>query len=94
MSPAEVREFLTALGACIEAIRLDLGVSRAELASRTGLSEPFVAALEQGRCAPNVLGLRRIAETLRVPLALLVEEATDPSPLVQVDPVRCGGDAR
>jgi transcriptional regulator with XRE-family HTH domain len=45
------------------------------------MSRVFLSALERGMHAPNVLVLRRLAEALQVPLAVLVDEAGNPSPM-------------
>jgi transcriptional regulator with XRE-family HTH domain len=79
VTAAEERAFLRALGDCVRALRLDQGLSQEQLAARAGLSEPSVGQMERGIHAANVVSLRRVAEALRVPLAVLVDEASDPS---------------
>jgi transcriptional regulator with XRE-family HTH domain len=79
MSPVEERAFLRALGDCVRTLRLDQGLSQDQLAARAGLSEPTVGQMERGIQAANVVNLWRVAEALRVPLAVLVDEATDPA---------------
>jgi transcriptional regulator with XRE-family HTH domain len=80
VSAAEEAAFVRALGACVRMLRLAQRLSQEQLAAMTGLSRPFVCQVERGNHAPNVLNLRRIAVALRVPLAVLVDEAADPSP--------------
>jgi transcriptional regulator with XRE-family HTH domain len=77
MSPVAERAFLRALGECVRALRLDQGLSQEKLAAKAGLSEPSVGQMERGTQAANVVNLWRVAEALRVPLAVLVDEATD-----------------
>jgi len=86
VSATEERAFLRSLGDCVRLLRLDGGLSQEQLAAVTGLSLPFVGQVERGTHAPNVLDLRRIADALRVPLAVLVDEAADPSPVVGLRP--------
>ena len=56
-----------------------------------GLSVAFVGQLERGYRAANVVNLWRIADALRVPLAVLVDEAADPSPVLGVGSAPAGG---
>ena len=79
MSPVEERAFLRALGDCVRALRLDQGLSQEQFAARAGMSEPVVGQMERGIQAANVVNLWRVAEALRMPLAVLVDEATDPA---------------
>jgi len=81
VTAAEERAFLQALGGCVRVVRLDRGLSQEQLAEMSGLSQPFVGQVERGGHAPNVMHLLRVAEALRVPLAVLVDEAADPSPV-------------
>jgi XRE family aerobic/anaerobic benzoate catabolism transcriptional regulator len=66
--------FTRALGECIRILRLDQRWSQARLAGAAGVSRVFLSAVERGLHAPNVLVLRRLAEALQVPLAVLVDE--------------------
>ena len=81
MTAAEERAFLRALGGCVRVVRLDRGLSQEQLAETSGLSPQFVCQLERGSHGANVVNLLRVAEALRVPLAVLLDEAADPSPV-------------
>jgi len=81
VTAAEERAFLRALGGCVRVVRLDRGLSQEQLAEMSGLSQPFVIEVERGSHPANVVHLLRVAEALRVPVAVLVDEAADPSPV-------------
>ncbi|HEX5592390.1 MAG TPA: helix-turn-helix transcriptional regulator [Solirubrobacterales bacterium] len=76
---------LAALGAAIEALRTQAGLSANELAARTELPPRFLAAIEAGREEPTWGDLRRLAQGLETPLEELLElaeslERTGPGP--------------
>ena len=54
------------LGAAVAAARAKAGMAQAELASRVGLDETAIAALEQGQYRPASHELSRLAEALGV----------------------------
>ena len=83
---AEERAFLRALGGCVRVVRLDQGLSQEQLAETSGVSRQFVSQVERGSHAPNVVNLLRVAAALRVPLAVLLDEAADPSPVASDRP--------
>jgi transcriptional regulator with XRE-family HTH domain len=91
VTAADERAFLRALGDCIRVVRLDRGLSQEQLAASAGLSVAFVGQLERGNRAPNVVNLWRVADALRAPLAVLVDEAADASPVLDVASARAGG---
>jgi transcriptional regulator with XRE-family HTH domain len=78
--------FTRALGECIRILRLDQRWSQARLADAAGVSRVFLSAVERGVHPPNVLVLYRLAAALQVPLAVVVDEAADPSPVLRDRP--------
>jgi transcriptional regulator with XRE-family HTH domain len=76
--------FVRALGDCIRLLRLSQRRSQEQLADSAGVSRVFLSTVERGVHAPNIVNLRRIALALNVSLALLVDEADDPSPTLDV----------
>ena len=54
------------LGAAVTAARTKAGMTQAELASRSGLDETTIVALEQGQYKPESHELSRVAEALGV----------------------------
>ncbi len=68
--PSERRaEYLEAvadeeLGRRLRELRLQAGLTQAELAARVGISQPNVARLESGVNPPNLSTLRKIADAL------------------------------
>jgi transcriptional regulator with XRE-family HTH domain len=67
------RRFLRELGFRLRAARERSGLTQADLAGRCGLHRTFIGSVERGERNIAVLGLRKIAETLRVRLADLLE---------------------
>jgi transcriptional regulator with XRE-family HTH domain len=54
------------LGAAVAGARAKAGMTQAELASRAGIDEATIAALEQGQYRPESQELSRLAEALGV----------------------------
>jgi transcriptional regulator with XRE-family HTH domain len=54
------------LGAAVAGARAKAGMTQAELASRAGIDEATIAALEQGQYKPESQELSRLAEALGV----------------------------
>jgi DNA-binding XRE family transcriptional regulator len=52
------------------ALRIEHGLSQAELARRCGVSQPAIARLERGEHEPRLATLRRIAHALDADLVL------------------------
>jgi|EndMetStandDraft_8_1072994.scaffolds.fasta_scaffold521653_2 transcriptional regulator with XRE-family HTH domain len=64
------------LGRAIRAAREAAGISMRALATRCGLSQPFLSAVERGLSMPSIVTLYRIAEALGVaPSTLLPDES-------------------
>lgn len=78
-SPAQQVDYLALknLGAEVRKLRSQLGLSRAELAARTGLSVRFLAQLEAGEGNIAYLRLRRVAQVLGLDMGTLVQQADD-----------------
>lgn len=55
------------LGARLKALRLEAGLTQAELARRTGIHRPNIARVEAGRHTPSLETLSRIAHAIGVP---------------------------
>jgi transcriptional regulator with XRE-family HTH domain len=69
-----VDTFVRAVASNVRALRLDAGLTLADLANAAGLGKSTLAQLESGRANPSVETLWAIAAALRVPFARLVEE--------------------
>jgi len=67
------------LGGRLRTRRLQLDLTLAEVANRSGLSLPYISNLERDRGNPTVDALRALASTLDVPLAALMggDDASD-----------------
>ena len=61
-------EYLRLLGSSVRSARAHRGMTRKTLAAHSGVSERFLAELESGTGNASVLVLRRIAESLNLPL--------------------------
>ena len=69
-----VDSFVRAVASNVRALRLDAGLTLADLASAAGLGKSTLAQLESGKANPSVETLWAIAAALRVPFARIVEE--------------------
>src|ERR1700728_177506 len=72
--------YLKRLGDRIRSGRAQRGMSRRTLAKDSGISERFLAELENGSGNPSVLVLRQLADAVSLPLVELVGD-TDPRPV-------------
>lgn len=62
------------LGAKLKTLRTNLGLSRAEVAQRAGVSVSLVAQIENGRAHPSLETLQRLSDVLGIsPCYLIVE---------------------
>jgi transcriptional regulator with XRE-family HTH domain len=71
---ADVDGFVRAVAANVRALRLQAGLTLADLAAAAGLGKSTLAQLESGRANPSVETLWAIAAALEVPFARIVEE--------------------
>ena len=62
-----------AFGDRVRMLRRRLGVSQDEFALRSGLHRTYIGAVERGECNISLVNVVRIAETLEVPPAALLE---------------------
>ncbi|MYD95281.1 MAG: helix-turn-helix transcriptional regulator [Chloroflexi bacterium] len=67
-----------AFGDRMRMLRHRLGFSQDEFALRSGLHRTYIGAVERGECNITLVNVARIAETLEVPPAALLEE-TEPA---------------
>ncbi|WP_067965883.1 helix-turn-helix domain-containing protein [Nocardiopsis trehalosi] len=74
---------LPALGARIQAIRADRGLSLQRLADSSAVSVSMLSSVERGEKAATIVVLGRIAEGLGVPLARLVAPASESTVVVR-----------
>lgn len=63
------------LGETIRTMRQVQGLTLVQLASRTGLSNPFLSQVERGKAQPSMDSLRRIADGLGTTIAVLTASA-------------------
>ena len=64
----------TRLGARLRALRLEAGLTQAELARRTGIHRPNIARVEAGRHTPSLETLARLATAIGVPTTRVLAE--------------------
>jgi transcriptional regulator with XRE-family HTH domain len=69
-----VDTFVRAVASNVRSLRMDAGLTLADLASAAGLGKSTLAQLESGKANPSVETLWAIAAALRVPFARIVEE--------------------
>jgi transcriptional regulator with XRE-family HTH domain len=72
---AGVDGFVRTVAANVRALRLDAGLTLADLAAQAGLGKSTLAQIESGKANPSVETLWALGAALRVPFARLVEEA-------------------
>jgi transcriptional regulator with XRE-family HTH domain len=82
---------LTAVGPRLRTLRRERGVTLAELASATGISESTLSRLESGRRRPNLELLLPLARAHGVPLDELVNAPLTGDPRVHMRPIRHHG---
>lgn len=71
---------LQRLAAAVRSLRKARGWSRRELSERTGISERFLADVEQADANPSLLRLADLAQALEVPLVRLLDAEAFPAP--------------
>ena len=62
------------LGARLRELRLQAGLTQAELARRTGIHRPNIARVEAGRHTPSLETLARLASAIGVPTTLVLTQ--------------------
>jgi transcriptional regulator with XRE-family HTH domain len=63
------------VGANVRKLRLSVGISQAELATRMGVDRAYVSGLEAGQRNPTVVTLWHLAKALNVKMRELFKEA-------------------
>jgi transcriptional regulator with XRE-family HTH domain len=64
----------SAIGRALKRLRVARGWTQQEVADRAGVTDAYIAMIETGvRHSPSLAVLRRLAKTLGVPVATLVE---------------------
>ena len=62
------------IGEKLKKSRNDKGMSLRELATKVELSASFLSQIEQGKASPSIENLKKIAHTLDVRVAYLIED--------------------
>jgi len=62
------------LGARLKELRLEAGLTQAELARRTGIHRPNIARVEAGRHTPSLETLSRLTVAIGVPATRVFEK--------------------
>ena len=65
-------------GMTIKLLRHAQELTQGDLARELDVTRPYLSQVERGRKTPSLAFLRRAAETLRVPVALLVTNPDEP----------------
>lgn len=66
---------LVAFGEAVRAIRREQSISQEELAYRSGVDRSYMSSIERGEQNVGLMSVARIAQTLGVPIAQLMEQA-------------------
>ena len=72
---SQTEAFADALAEVLTAIRKEKGVSQTDLAARSGLTQPHIGYIEQGKRRPTIDSLKRIALALGTSATDLVQQA-------------------
>ncbi len=75
---ASFRRVISGIGNRIKRCRLALGMSKAKLASKAGLSRPAITYYENRNVTPTLQSLRKLADALGVSVDYLVGLENDP----------------
>ena len=65
------------IGPVLERLRLEVGLTQAELARRVGTTQAAISKIESGRTVPGLELLDRLATSLGRPITLTFGEAPD-----------------
>jgi transcriptional regulator with XRE-family HTH domain len=71
------------IGLKIRKRRVDFGLSLRDLAAKTNLTASFISQIERGTTNPSLNSLRKIAESLEVPLLYFLTDNSKKSPVVR-----------
>lgn len=63
------------LGKTIQKRRNDMNLTQEELADKIGISRAYMGYIEQGRYAPSLEVLEKLAKALRIPLGKLFSKS-------------------
>ena len=91
MGDDDLHDVLDAVGPRLRALRRDRGITLAELAATTGISESTLSRLESGKRRANLDLLLPLARTFGVPLDDLVGAPPTGDPRVHLRPIRRHG---
>ncbi|NHQ74969.1 helix-turn-helix transcriptional regulator [Roseovarius gahaiensis] len=80
MSDNAEKTLLEDAGRRIREMRAGQGLSLEQLARLTGISAPALSLIETGKRDPRLTTLARIADALRVPLAVLIADEVNATP--------------
>ncbi|WP_435769734.1 helix-turn-helix domain-containing protein [Nocardioides sp. SYSU DS0651] len=70
-------ELAKGLGLAVREARTKLGMSQETLSAAAGLDRAYVSGLERGTRNPTLETLQRLAESLRIPLHVLMQRAEE-----------------
>ncbi|MGC5561846.1 helix-turn-helix domain-containing protein [Streptomyces sp. FR-108] len=88
MDPRTDDDVLDAVGSRLRALRRDRGITLADLAARTGVSESTLSRLENGQRRPSLELLLPLARIYDVPLDDLVGAPRTGDPRIHLKPIR------
>ena len=79
------------IGEKLKKSRNDKGMSLRELATKVDLSASFLSQIEQGKASPSIENLKKIAHTLDVRVAYLIEDEEDDIRNIEFETFRSRG---
>ena len=79
------------IGEKLKKSRNDKGMSLRELATKVELSASFLSQIEQGKASPSIENLKKIAHTIDVRVAYLIEDEEDDIRNIEFETFRSRG---
>ena len=71
--PMTDEELAAIIGRNVREFRERAGLSQKAMSEKTGLAQPHVSRLEAGTHLPSVATLKKVADTLRIPICSLLD---------------------
>lgn len=76
---SQTNAFVKAMAEILRLAREEKGFSRNELATRSGLSQPYIGYIERAARCPTIETLMRISLALEIPLHQLIRRGEEAS---------------
>jgi transcriptional regulator with XRE-family HTH domain len=88
--PMTDEELAAIIGRNVRAARTAAGLTQGALSEKTGLAAPNISRLEAGTHLPSVATLKKVADTLQVPICSLLDPPAEVKPADEGGPKKKG----